>query len=57
MINKESVRGLIEDCEVQIENCKNNIIYQYPDDPEQVSAFGRKISNFEFMIRRLQTFL
>lgn len=56
MIDKISVRSLIENSKTQIENCEI-IMEVYWDDPDQREAFENKIIHYKFMIERLQTFL
>jgi hypothetical protein len=56
MIDKRSVRSLIEDCKTQIFNCEEGM-ESYSDDPDQLNAFKLKITHYEFMINRLTNFL
>ena len=63
MIDKRSIRSLIENCETQIFNCEQtiqeylNTEWSLDNDVDQIQAFKLKIIHYEFMINRLNTFL
>jgi len=56
MIDKQSVRSLIEDSKNQIKQCQM-AFHEYYDDLDQRESFYSKIKYYEFMIQRLQRFL